>query len=74
MVIELWEQATPWVAKDGTGKERRNKAEQDETTHGSCHGREGSVEHGFVSLSLGTKVYTNDATAARLFFAQASYG
>jgi hypothetical protein len=37
MVIELWEQATPWVAKDGTGKERRNKAEQDETTHGSCH-------------------------------------
>jgi len=38
MVVELREQAAPWVAVDGTGKEEgRNKAEQDEATHGSCH-------------------------------------
>jgi len=38
MVVELREQAAPWVAVDGTGKEEgRNKAEQDEPTHGSCH-------------------------------------
>ncbi|KAM0856581.1 hypothetical protein ACQ4PT_049032 [Festuca glaucescens] len=48
VVVELWEQAVPWIGTNGVCKEEwTDKAEYQQATHGT--------RHGFVSHAFGDK-------------------